>query len=52
MAAVVGGAVGVVYVPLLLLVITPAGVFTGGLLPLIMLGFADEYGAWRAAQRA
>ena len=40
----------VVYVLFLLVVATPAGVFAGGLLPLLMLGFADEYGAWRAAQ--
>jgi len=32
-------------------VATPAGIFTGGLLPLLMLGFADEYAAWRAASR-
>jgi hypothetical protein len=36
----------------LLVVATPAGVFTGGLLPLLMLGFADEYTAWRAGQEA
>lgn len=40
----------VVYVFFLLLVITPAGVFAGGLLPLLMIGFADEYTAWRAAR--
>lgn len=40
------------YVLFLLLVITPAGVFAGGLLPLLMIGFADEYTAWRAAQPA
>ena len=39
-----------VYVFFLLLVITPAGVFAGGLLPLLMIGFADEYTAWRAAR--
>ena len=42
----------VVYVFVLLLTITPAGVFAGGLLPLLMLGFADEYTAWRAARPA
>jgi hypothetical protein len=42
----------VAYVLFLLVVITPAGVFAGGLLPLLMLGFADEYTTWRAAQRA
>lgn len=40
----------VVYVLFLLLVITPAGVFAGGLLPLLMIGFADEYSAWRATR--
>jgi hypothetical protein len=42
----------VVYVFFLLVVITPAGVFAGGLLPLLAIGFMDEFGAWRAAQRA
>jgi hypothetical protein len=41
----------VAYVLFLLAVATPAGVFSGGLLPLLMLGFADEYSAWREAQR-
>jgi uncharacterized membrane protein YczE len=36
----------VVYTFLLLLFATPAGVFTGGLLPLLMVGFADEYNIW------
>ena len=43
-------AVSVVYTLVLLVVATPAGVFTGGLLPLLMLGFADEYSVWRAGQ--
>ena len=38
------------YVLVLLLTLTPAGVFAGGLLPLLMIGFADEYTAWRAAR--
>ncbi len=42
----------VVYTLVLLVVITPAGVFTGGVLPLIMLGFADEYSAWRSVRSA
>lgn len=42
----------VMYLLFLLVVITPAGVFAGALLPLLMLGFADEYTSWRAAQRA
>ena len=36
-----------VYVFLLLVSVTPAGVFTGGLLTLLMLGFSDEFVAWR-----
>lgn len=40
----------VVYTLALLVVITPAGVFTGGVLPLIMLGFADEYSGWRTTR--
>lgn len=43
-------ALTVVYVFLLLVAITPAGVFTGGLLPLLMIGFADEFVAWRQGQ--
>jgi hypothetical protein len=39
------------YVLFLLVIITPAGVFAGGLLPLLMIGFADEYTAWWAARR-
>jgi hypothetical protein len=40
----------VVYTFLLLLFATPAGVFTGGLLPLLMVGFADEYNIWAHLQ--
>jgi len=36
------------YVLVLIVVVPPAGVFTGALLPLIMIGFADEYAAWSA----
>lgn len=38
------------YVLVLLVVVTPAGVFTGAMLPLIMIGFADEYAAWSASR--
>ncbi len=41
--------VTVLYTFMLLVVAPAAGVFTGGLLPLLMVGFADEYTAWRAA---
>jgi hypothetical protein len=42
------GATGltVVYTLFLLVVATPAGVFSGGLLPLMMVGLADEYAIW------
>ena len=42
----------VVYTLVLLVLVTPAGVFTGGLLPLLMLGFADEYAVWREEHAA
>jgi hypothetical protein len=44
--------VTVLYLFVLLVAITPAGVFSGGLLPLLMLGFADEYAVWRAGLSA
>jgi hypothetical protein len=37
----------IAYMFVLLLVATPAGVLTGAVLPPLMVGFADEYGAWR-----
>lgn len=37
----------VVYMSILLVLIPPAGVLAGGFLPGVMVGFADEYGAWR-----
>lgn len=42
----------VLYTLVLLVFITPAGVFSGGLLPLLMIGFADEYSMWRKARDA
>ncbi|MDJ0925649.1 MAG: hypothetical protein QNJ77_13930, partial [Acidimicrobiia bacterium] len=36
----------VVYTFILLVTSTPAGVFTGGLVPLLLVGFADEYSVW------
>lgn len=42
----------VAYTLFLLVVITPAGVFAGGLLPLMMVGFADEYTVWRGTRAA
>jgi hypothetical protein len=41
----------VVYTMLLLVVATPAGVFTGGLVPLLLVGFADEYSIWARLRR-
>jgi hypothetical protein len=40
-------AFAVVYTAILLVVATPAGVLTGAIVPMLMVGFADEYGAWR-----
>jgi hypothetical protein len=40
----------VVYVLLLLLTIPEAGLLTGGVLPLMALGFADEFSVWRASR--
>lgn len=42
-----GVAFAVAYTTLLLVVLTPAGVLTGGIFPGLMVGFADEYGAWK-----
>jgi hypothetical protein len=46
------GAVGflAVYMLVLLVVAVPAGVFTGAIMPLVMIGFADEYAAWSAGR--
>lgn len=41
---------GVLYTAALLFFRTPAGVVTGALLPILLVGLADEYGAWRHAQ--
>lgn len=38
------------YLFVLLVAVTPAGVFAGGLVPLLMIGFADEYARWTAAR--
>lgn len=45
---IVAVALAAAYTLVLLVVITPAGVLTGALLPPIMVGFADEFSAWRA----
>jgi ABC-type lipoprotein release transport system permease subunit len=41
---------GVVYTMALLFVATPAGVLTGAVVPMLMVGFADEYAAWKWAR--
>lgn len=38
---------GVVYTMLLLFIAPSAGVTTGAVVPILLVGFADEYGAWR-----
>jgi hypothetical protein len=43
-------ALAISYTTVLLLVATPAGVLSGAIVPILMIGFADEYGAWRWAQ--
>lgn len=40
------------YVLILLLVAPAAGLFTGAVLPLLAVGFADEYVDWKAARAA
>lgn len=45
-------ALTVVYTLVLLVTAPPAGVFTGGLIPLMMVGFADEYSTWLNAREA
>ncbi|HEY4606629.1 MAG TPA: hypothetical protein VIH55_03190, partial [Acidimicrobiia bacterium] len=42
---------GVAYTTLLLFVATPAGVLTGAIAPTMVVGFADEYGAWLTTRR-
>jgi hypothetical protein len=41
----------VAYTFFLLIVATPAGVFTGAVLPPILVGLADEYSVWRFLRR-
>lgn len=40
----------VAYTLLLLLFLTPAGILTGAVFPALMVGFADEYGAWQQSR--
>ena len=47
---IVAVALAVAYMIVMLILIPPAGVLAGAILPGLMVGFADEYGAWREAQ--
>lgn len=47
---IIGVGFAVVYMLVMLLVLTPAGVLAGAVLPGLMVGFADEYGAWRVSR--
>jgi hypothetical protein len=38
------------YTMVLLFIAPPAGVITGAIVPILMVGFADEYGVWRATR--
>lgn len=40
------------YMLVLLVVAAPAGIFAGAVIPLMMIGFADEYAAWSAGRHA
>lgn len=46
----IGVGFAVAYMLLMLFVLTPAGVLAGAILPGLMVGFADEYGAWRESR--
>jgi hypothetical protein len=46
----IGVAFASLYMFVLLFLIPPAGVLAGAVLPGLMVGFADEYGAWRKEQ--
>lgn len=45
-----GVAFAVAYTMLLLIFIPAGGVLTGAVFPALMVGFADEYGAWKEAR--
>jgi len=45
-----GVLLGVIYTFVLLVFATPAGVFTGAVLPPILVGLADEYSVWKATR--
>ena len=41
----------IAYTTALLFIATPAGVLSGAIVPILMVGFADEYGAWLTTRR-
>jgi hypothetical protein len=43
-------ALAIVYTMILLFIAPSAGVTTGAVVPILAVGFADEYGAWRLAR--
>lgn len=43
----VGVGLAVIYTFVLLVIATPAGVLSGAVIPVLMVGFADEFSAWR-----
>lgn len=47
----VAALIALAYTFLLLVTVTPAGVMAGALVPPLMIGFADEYSAWRDSRR-
>lgn len=46
----IGVGFALAYTTLMLFVLTPAGVLAGAVVPALMVGFADEYGAWAQAR--
>ena len=48
----VGVGFAIAYMLLMLFVLPPAGVLAGAVVPGLMVGFADEYGAWVQARES
>jgi hypothetical protein len=47
----IGVGFALAYMLLMLFVLTPAGVLAGAVVPGLMVGFADEYGAWAQTRK-
>lgn len=47
-----GLGIALAYVLVLLVYVTPAGVFSGAVLPVMAVGFADEVSLWRGERRS